>query len=159
MSKRPDLALRNKKDAKYRVGTKEHNIWHGMLARCSNENNKDFHRYGARGISVCDRWKIFENFLTDMGLSPGKMQIDRINNDGNYEPTNCRWATVRENSNNRRSSRRVEFDGENLTIAEWSRKLKMCPKVIRHRLEAKWSLNNVFNLPIHHGNGYKVGTR
>ena len=80
-------------------------IWSGILRRCTNKNVKAYPRYGGRGISVCERWLKFENFYADMGDRPKGLQIDRINNDGNYEPSNCRWATCKENVNNRNNSK------------------------------------------------------
>lgn len=75
-----------------------------MLARCRNPNATGFERYGGRGISVCDRWLVFENFLADMGERPPELTLDRIDNEGDYEPGNCRWATRAEQTANRRAA-------------------------------------------------------
>ena len=84
------------------VGTGAYSSWQAMRARCLNPNNREYLRYGGRGITVCERWQSFENFLADMGLRPEGLTLDRINPDGNYEPGNCRWATWTEQRVNQR---------------------------------------------------------
>jgi hypothetical protein len=84
-------------------GTREHAAWLDLRNRCRNPGVHNYDRYGARGITVCERWDVFENFLADMGPRPGKgYSVERIDNDGNYEPSNCKWATKHEQNRNRR---------------------------------------------------------
>ncbi len=107
--------LRTKYSAEYRT-------WAAMRTRCKNQNDARFPRYGGRGISVCDRWRKFENFIADMGPRPEGLTLDRINNDGNYEPGNCRWATMREQCQNRSNGITITVYGESLLLVEAARK-------------------------------------
>lgn len=109
-------------------------IWRGMRQRCENPNNHAYTNYGGRGIKVCERWAKFENFLADMGERPGGMSIDRIDVSGDYEPSNCRWATRAEQARNTTRNRYVEIDGENLTITDWEVKMKLNKSVICKRI-------------------------
>lgn len=97
-------------------------IWLNMRQRCQNSKNSHYAEYGGRGITVCERWEVFENFLSDMGEKPDGMTIDRRDNDGNYEPSNCRWATRKQQSRNHRRNRYITAFGETLLITDAAEK-------------------------------------
>lgn len=92
--------------------------WKNMRLRCSDPNHASFQRYGAKGITVCERWSSFKNFLEDMGSRPEGMSLDRIRNDEGYSPENCRWATRSEQQLNKNNTIRIDFDGKCLTLIE-----------------------------------------
>lgn len=114
--------------------TLTYRVWNTMLIRCGDPENKKFPIYGGRGITVCDRWKDFLNFLSDMGEKPAGLSIERINNNGNYEPDNCKWATAKEQANNTRRNRRITYNGETLTLTEWSQRLGITPSTLHERI-------------------------
>lgn len=116
----------------------ENTVWQGMIARCHRPDTPAFATYGGRGIEVCCRWRdSFENFLADMGERPSpKHTIDRIDNDGNYEPGNCRWATRVEQANNKSDNVCITRDGVTKTVAEWCRELGLKPFTVYSRLSA-----------------------
>ena len=128
--------------------TKIYNIWVSMLSRCRNKNFPLYKNYGGRGIKVCERWLIFENFLADMGDKPDGMTIDRINNDGNYEPSNCRWATWIDQANNKRTTRFVVYNGMKLSLAQWARKLNINSDTLKDRLDSNWPIREAFFKPV-----------
>lgn len=104
----------------YKVPPPLWSIWSGMIARCRNPNHRQWKDYGGRGISVCERWKVFKNFEADMAPRPAGTSIDRIDNDGNYEPDNCRWATKKEQQRNQRRAVYVTIDGTRYRAIELS---------------------------------------
>lgn len=98
--------------------TRTYHVWRNMKARCNYPKHNRYYCYGGRGIRVCERWESFDNFLADMGKCPDGMSIDRINNDGDYEPHNCRWATNEEQSYNKCNTVRVEYNGQLMTVPQ-----------------------------------------
>jgi hypothetical protein len=129
--------------------TDEYIVWAGMCARCRNENHIAYQNYGGRGIKVCNRWQNFENFLSDMGKRPtSRHSIDRIDNGGDYCPENCRWATVKEQNNNARSNRILDFDGKSMNIAQWADFLDISRSAITNRLRYGWTVERTLSEPV-----------
>lgn len=125
-----------------------YSVWKRMRERCTSPNCPKFKDYGGRGITVCKRWDSFELFVLDMGPRPSsKHQIDRIENDGNYEPGNCKWATNKENCRHRRSSRYLAYNGEILALCVWADKLGMSEETIASRIKRGWSVDKSLSLP------------
>ena len=128
----------------------EYRTWDNMVSRCECENGPNFRYYGGRGIRVCNRWReSFSNFLADMGRRPGEgYSLDRINNDGDYEPGNCRWATQKEQMRNQRNNRKITVDGVTKTLVEWSEESGLGWKTIEYRVRVGWpSKRAVFEKP------------
>lgn len=113
-----------------------------MLDRTSNPNHESFHNYGGRGIAVCEEWKSFENFFVDMGASfRPDLELDREDTNGNYEPSNCRWITPKENQRNKRTNHLVTWSGETQTVQDWAERLGIKPNTIITRLRRGWSVD------------------
>lgn len=129
--------------------TRVHSIWQDMIRRCQNPKNKAFKNYGGRGIKVCERWFEFENFLADMGEPPSKKHsIDRKDNNGNYEPSNCKWATPMEQQNNRRNNRLITYQGKTQSMSMWCRELHISTSAVYNRLARHWSIEKIFSTPV-----------
>ena len=128
----------------------EYNVWRNMLRRCLNPKSSFFKHYGGRGISVCERWRNSPSaFFEDMGPRPYGTSIERIDNDGNYEPGNCRWATTKEQSRNRRCNINIEFNGRTCNLADWAFELKVPYRLLRDRLvKCGMGVEEAFTLPI-----------
>ena len=132
------------------AGTKSRTYlsWRAMTARCTNEKDPAYLRYGGRGIKVCDRWREFDNFLADMGERPEGKSLDRWpDNNGNYEPSNCRWATRQEQQYNRRDNVLVTIDGETKCLTEWCRKYGISTRAVLDRREKGWSIERSITAP------------
>ena len=129
------------------------NLWRSMHARCRSNHP----RYGGRGIVVCERWASFAMFLQDMGPRPNAWNgqraafwLERIDNDGNYEPTNCRWATVSEQARNRSSNLVIAFRGQSKILADWVDELALDRRLVEMRLYRGWSAERAFTVPARH---------
>jgi len=119
-----------------------------MKERCENPHCKDYKNYGNRGIAVCHRWEnSFENFLADMGECPKGMTIERINNNKGYSPDNCRWATRKEQNNNSRNNRIIEFKGQKETLTRWSELTGIHFKTLHTRLRDGWKIEEALTIP------------
>lgn len=128
--------------------TPEYGIWWTMRRRCEDPNTMAYPRYGGRGITVCMRWKKFENFIADMGRRPGPgFSIERQDNDGAYEPSNCRWATIGEQLYNKRNTRFLDYAGSKITTRAASLIAGVSPKAIRRRITDGWSVTRAIETP------------
>jgi len=136
-----------------RSRTKEYRIWIGMKSRCLNKNHRAYANYGGRGITLSDEWNdSFEKFYSDMGDCPKGMSIDRINNDGNYEKFNCRWATRREQSRNTSRSIVITFEGKTMILMDWANTLRVPYYRLRTRIkQLGWTVDRAFTEGISQG--------
>lgn len=125
-------------------------VWLQMLQRCENSKDAAFIHYGARGISVCPAWHDFVSFMTDMGTRPKGYTIDRIDNDGNYEPGNCRWATTKQQLNNTRRNRMIELHGKRQTLSQWCDELGIRFQTLKSRIDNYgWTIERALSEPVH----------
>jgi len=135
----------------------EYKSWVAMKGRCSNPGCSHYERYGGRGITYEKSWNDFNEFLKDMGPKPDrKMELDRINNDGNYCKENCRWATRKEQTRNRggkRATRLYTFEGKTMCISDWAKEVGISPQSMQKRLNNGWPLEKAFSKERHDKKG------
>lgn len=123
-------------------------VWRDMRSRCQVSTHAAYRHYGGRGIRVCERWQDFSLFFEDMGNPPdGKYSIERNDVNGNYEPSNCRWATMNEQARNRRNNRMLTHDGETMCVTDWANRIGMSCNAIRCRLKRGWSVEDALTTP------------
>lgn len=130
--------------------TRLYKLWKTMRGRCNNPNKSDYARYGGRGIVVCSEWDNFEVFYKwahANGYQDG-LTIERKNNDKNYEPSNCRWATRKEQARNRNCNHFVTYNAETKTIAEWAECMGIPSNVLRMRFHRRWSIERSLTVPV-----------
>lgn len=130
--------------------TPTYQVWCSMRRRCSEmATGDDYRDYFLRGIRVCDQWQDYQQFLADMGERPAGMSIDRYpNNNGNYEPGNCRWATNLEQARNKRNTVRLEINGISKTTREWGEQYGLSRETIKNRIERGWSVERAVTEPL-----------
>lgn len=122
------------------------NSWRAMVARCTNTDHKDYHNYGGRGIKICSQWiNDFDVFFEDMGEKPKGLSIDRINNNGDYEPYNCRWADAKQQARNKQNSRLITLNGITKNLSAWAEENDMTSHVLRYRIQAGMKPNQLFS--------------
>lgn len=144
MEKKRLNTIRRKTDPIISVRDKLYNVWRGVKKRCLNPNHYAYHQYGGRGITICDEWisnfQAFYEWALNNGYRVG-LTLDRINNNGNYEPNNCRWATWKEQGNNRRTNVFVTFNGKTKSMSQWADELGITREALYRRI-------HVYNMPL-----------
>ena len=124
------------------AGTPIYATHHAMMQRCYDKNSHAYDRYGARGINVCEKWQTFEGFYEDMGDKPEGMSLERKDNDGDYCPENVIWATAKQQANNTRGNRIIEYRGQKQTMTQWAEKFGLKPQTLWARLVVRgWSVD------------------
>lgn len=127
--------------------SKTYSIWSNMLARCTNPKATYYDRYGGRGIKVCDEWLMFKQFLIDMGEKPIGKTLERIDNEKGYFPSNCRWATPKEQAENRSSSQLITYNGITQCLSDWAKQLGVQRLSLRWRIKNGWSIEEALTVP------------
>lgn len=130
------------------IGTRTYEAWAGMNRRCNNPRNKRYASYGGRGITICERWKVFENFFADMGEVPEGLSLERRDNNLGYTPENCKWGTLEEQMNNTRRNRYFEYRGQKLTAPQIARLCGLPIEVVRRRLLTGWDIERAVTQPV-----------
>ncbi len=124
-------------------------VWAAMIGRCTNPNLRSFKDYGGRGIKVCERWRKFENFHVDMGERPRDTSIERIDNDGDYEPLNCRWATDMEQARNTRRTINLTHNGRTMCLVDWAKEVGIDWSTVYARIvRLGWSTSDALTVPV-----------
>ena len=131
----------------HRQRNRTYSSWANMIQRCENPKNPDFSYYGGRGIKVCGRWKSFQRFFEDMGQRPVKTTLERVDNNGNYHPKNCIWASRIVQGSNMRSCRLLTHNGKTLTVAAWARELRVSRWMLYTRLRSGWPVDRILTSP------------
>lgn len=137
-ARKENTILANTKHGKSQ-NTREYYIWTNLRGRCNNKNSEDYPKYGGRGIKVCERWDNFSNFMEDMGKAPVGYSIDRIDVNGNYEPSNCRWADAKTQARNKTNNRLISANGIIKTMAEWAEIAGIDRRRIHSRIARGWT--------------------
>jgi len=128
--------------------TKAYSVWTNMITRCSNPNVKCFKNYGGRGINVCERWKVFDNFIADMGTPASGMQLERIDNSKGYEPGNCKWETASRNCRNKRTNKILTHNGKSLCLSDWESEVGISARLISDRIRKGWTAKEALETPV-----------
>lgn len=141
----------NKKTRESKHGmsrTNLYGLWSTLKARCLSVNDSSYKRYGAKGVTVCDKWLSFEGFFEDMGNRPTPIHtIDRIDNKKGYSKENCRWATYKEQANNRSTNRKIEAFGQIKNLGEWAEECGLSKECLKHRLDSGWPIEKAIAEP------------
>ena len=126
--------------------TSTYRCWGGIIKRCTNPRDKRFEHYGGRGITVCDRWRDFRNFLADMGERPSGYSIERIDVNGHYEPSNCKWIPMIEQCRNTKRVIHITIGDETRLLADWARHFGIDYRLVSARLKRGWSIGDAFTV-------------